>query len=336
MRSESRTIPCGATSFCSVGKGVTFAKKDEEGAVIDRFTFNPYSGQQFAHWYWGKLAFDVAGIKMRKDVIPALKDHDSDKLVGEIDVMSVDGAIVEFSGDFLDTDDAKKVKSVKKMQWDCSLAFDPESAKIEYVDEEDEERPIVNGEEFSGSGYIVRACEISEVSFCHHGAVPGATSSFSDSDSDKQVTIFLREEEVDEVKIKEDAHKEVLAHFKLMNEMCKDAEFVATSFKSGMSISEFKDALFAKVQAENAELSAKVTELNAEVEELKKIPAPAVSFSGDTDAPAVEAEPETYLEYAKFVAKRDGVSMSKAYALTASEKPELMDSYYTSQRRGAK
>ena len=103
MKSETRNIPSGATSFCSVGKGVTFDKKNEEGEAIDRFTFNPYSGQQFPHWFWGKLAFDVSGMKMRKDVIPALKDHDSDKLVGEIDKMSVEGAVVEFGGDFLDT-----------------------------------------------------------------------------------------------------------------------------------------------------------------------------------------------------------------------------------------
>jgi hypothetical protein len=114
MKTEKRNIPNGATSFCAIGKGVKFAKTNEDSAELDRFTFNPYSGQQFSHWFWGKLAFDVSGMKMRKDVIPALKDHDSDKLVGEIDAMSVYGAVVEFAGDFLDTEDAKKVKSVKK------------------------------------------------------------------------------------------------------------------------------------------------------------------------------------------------------------------------------
>lgn len=318
---ETRKVPASAGRFNAGGANVAVS---EDGK---RFDLVPYAGQQFKHWFWEKLAFDVTGLSMRKTVIPAFKDHNPDKFVGEIDSLQVKNGKVVLSGAFAATPAAEEVRSTKKLEWECSLAFDLGAARIERVG--DDAKTEVNGQKFDGPGHIVREAQIYETSFTFFGAVPGTEVAFNDKKNEVVVevfsTIFSEKGEVmseDLKKNPEDGKAEALGLFKRMNELCEDKAFVAECYEKGMALDQFQSELLKRLQGEKSALSK-------QVEDLRKAPvptgAPAVSFNGQ-QAAAPEAQLD-FVAQAKKLAKEEKIGFTAAASRLAKEDKALYANY---------
>lgn len=305
-KNKTREVPATASQFMA---------PDCEPMVVKEkaFTLTPYSGQQFAHWYWGKMAFEMSGMTLRKPVIPALVDHDSGEIAGQIDSLKNDGGKIELSGSFLETDCASEVIATQKIGWECSLAFDMASAVIEEVGAN--AKTTVNGQEFSGPGVIVRKCQLHECSFTYFGAVPGAAASFSQQMV--PVSVFFQEaamaDPIEVSKAADAARAETLANFKRFTQLCpENPAFVAEQFAKGASVEAFL-----------VELSARRA---AKIAELQKPPVGAqpASFSGTGDAPATPATPEKgFIELSRDLAKAESLTLRDAMSKLARTQPEL-------------
>jgi hypothetical protein len=303
-RTQTRTIdiPRNACQFAAASASV-------DG---DRFTLVPFAGQQFAHWYWGQMTFDIEGMSLRKNVIPAFKDHDPSQLVGEIDDVKV-GKSFEVSGTFLDTEAAKQIRATQKLEWECSLAFDLGSATIEEV--QSNQKAEVNGQSFSGPGFIVRKAALCEVSFTFFGQVPGTKTKFA---NDEVLKVSVQQQEVimsDEA-TKVDGRAEALGLFAKMNEMSEDKAFVAECFAKGMTIEAFQSALIKQQTEKIAKLSADLAAKSKQAEGV-----PALTFSAEQAK--VEEKEMSFVELAHKVAKDEKVSLREAYSKVAHDNPAL-------------
>ena len=323
---KQKTVPGNACSFDAATADVA-----DDGT----FSLTPFSGQVFKHWYWGKMTFDMEGIQMRKKVIPAFKDHDSAQLVGEINSMC-SGDKVILSGRFADTDAAKTIQSVKELEWECSLAFDGQSAVIEEVGEGAEVN--VNGTKFMGPGTVIRNAPLYECSFTHFGAVPGTETSFSEVGPEQVVSVrsinsSFKEDFMSDDLIKqaqEDASRETLSRFSKMSEMSDDKAFVAEAFEQGLSIEEFQTSLIAKQADQIAELKAKVEDLLANAE----AQVDGEEFSAEADP--TPAEDLDFVQTAHKFAKDEGLSIGEAYSRVARANPELYSKHIENAPGGKK
>lgn len=305
-KNKTREVPANASQFMA---------PDCEPMVVKekQFTLTPYSGQQFAHWYWGKMAFEMSGMSLRKPVIPALVDHDSSEIAGQIDSLKSDGGKIKLSGSFLETDCASEVIATQQIGWECSLAFDMKSAVIEEVGAN--AKTTVNGKEFAGPGVIVRKCQLHECSFTYFGAVPGAAASFSQQMV--PVSVFFQEaampDQTELSKAAEAARAETLANFKRFTELCpEDPVFVSAQFAKGSSVEAFL-----------VELSARRA---AKIADLQKPPVGSTpaNFSATGDSPATPPAPEKgFIELAREIAKTESLTLREAMSKLARTQPDL-------------
>lgn len=310
-----------------------FAEVEAGEGEKSKFRLTAYKGQIFSHWYWGQLAFDISGMRMAKDVIPALRDHNSDKIVGAIDSGSFKDAIV-FEGEFEDTAHAQEIRATKKLKWESSLAFDMGSAVIEEVGRD--ATVEVNGQQFKGPGFVVREAAIYEVSFTLFGAAPETEAeTFGQGEKTINVSInrkdsVMTQEEKDQAE--KNGRENSVGLFKKMKELCpNDPAFVAEQYEAGVSIEEFTASLNAKIAKENAELKA-------ENEKLKASKAGKPEGEGDEGRdPLTFAGREhgqkgkgTFMEQAKAYAEEHKCSMTTAFSRVASVDPEAYEKHLES------
>jgi len=292
----------------------------------ERFTLVPFSGQVFDHFWWGKMTFDAEGIQMRKNVIPAFKDHSSGELVGEIDSIEKKDGRVELSGKFLDTEAAREIKLAERLEWECSLAFDLSTAVIEEVGESAEVE--VNGAKFSGPGTVIREAKLHEISFTHFGAVPDTETSFKEGKK-ISVSIFSEEETMSEdlKKAQDEAKAEAFGLFSEMSAICEDKTFVAECYEKKMSIQEFQTALIDKQKSELSKLNDQLVEANKKIDEAKNEGVQAADFTPQEGDGNADEDPKSFTEMAHEIAKTEKISIRDAYSRVAKSNPDLYEDH---------
>lgn len=147
--------------------GVTFTDGDA-GVDDNRFKIIAYSGGVISnHWFWGNLAFDLAGIRFNKKKTPVLEEHDRASRIGFTEKQSVNGNII-VEGKFLGNSNAQRLRSDMKdgFPMQASIYLPPDV--IEHV--KDGESVDVNGHKLKGPGTVFRKGKIREVSMCTLGA----------------------------------------------------------------------------------------------------------------------------------------------------------------------
>jgi hypothetical protein len=311
MMDKIKTAPSEASQFRMGSTDVEL----EEGAST--FSMKPYKkGQVVEHFYWGAFVFETSSMKMRKDNIPALIDHDTAKLSGRIDAMDTSGDHVEFSGEFLDNDNAKYVKDGRGLM-ETSLRFDLDNTDAEYVVEGAEVE--VDGFSHQGPLYVFRNAPIMESSFTLFGHVPDTVTSF-----------VKQENNMADAPNTADVRASVQSDLSKMSAMCGDANFVLECFNKGMNIEQFSSELLGKQAEEIKSLTEKNEALELEVSEFKKKEssatsgASAVQFSSSENQ-AGESEEVEVKDFMGAISKfkKDGLGHREALVKASREFPEL-------------
>lgn len=141
------------------------------------------TGNAIAHWYWGSIVHDFAGMRHR-DSIPIDYDHNSSDpigLIGAFDVREGDlylGGSLESieKGDVADKLIRRRGRGIP---YQSSIFFDPETAVFEELREGFSAE--VNGRTIDGPAVIVREWDLRGVAVTTHGKDIGTESKFSAS-----------------------------------------------------------------------------------------------------------------------------------------------------------
>lgn len=147
------------------------ALKDGEKTSRRKFSMVAHSGKvMLNHWLWGNLAIDLSGVSIGREKKPALREHNSNRIVGWTEGIQIDekrGIVAE--GIFSEkTEDGREALELadEGFPWQASIYIPP--LAIERVKEG--ETAEVNGQKLKGPGTIFRKSVLREVSFCALGA----------------------------------------------------------------------------------------------------------------------------------------------------------------------
>ena len=172
MPYQTENIPKTALRFREGEEPVEILDlKEGEKTTKRKFSMVAHSGKiMLNHWLWGNLAIDLSGVSIGRKKKPALRDHNSNRIVGWTEGINIDekrGIVAE--GIFSEkTEDGRQALELadEGFPWQASIYIPP--LAIERV--KDGETAEVNGQKLKGPGTIFRKSVLREVSFCALGA----------------------------------------------------------------------------------------------------------------------------------------------------------------------
>lgn len=159
--SEPSTEPSGAPATPA-----TPAMKD--AAKPRRFSILAHTGQIVDRWF-GRMVFDLEGMRVEKTSIPALRDHEAGRIVGYTDSHSKNKAGLLLHGVVSQsTADGREVLALAEegFPWQASIGVKSESITELKAGASME----VNGVTVEGPLYVVTQSTVQEISFCPLGA----------------------------------------------------------------------------------------------------------------------------------------------------------------------
>ena len=186
-------------SACQLRFGECELKQGDGGK--NEITVLARSGGSIEHWYWGKVAHDLSGLKA-KDHVTLDYCHDDGEVLGYLDKRAVTDKGLEMSGvliPFKEGDRASEVlhKSKAGVNYESSINFGGDGIKFERV--EKGKVAQVNGKEFAGPGVIIREWPLRGVAVCPYG-YDGNTESKALTNSSKTYKAFEFSNPKNEVK----------------------------------------------------------------------------------------------------------------------------------------
>lgn len=179
QNNKTENIPKSALRFKEEEVPVEILASKEDGKPDKRkFSMVAHSGKiMLNHWLWGNLAIDLSGVSIGREKKPALREHNSNRIVGWTEGIAIDekrGIIAD--GIFSEkTEDGRQALELadEGFPWQASIYIPP--LAIERVREG--ETAEVNGQKLKGPGTIFRKSVLREVSFCALGADENTSAS---------------------------------------------------------------------------------------------------------------------------------------------------------------
>lgn len=169
-----------SSSIASLSLAATAVSLDLEAKAGDGSTSRPrfeivgYTGAPMnVMGFYSPVILDLSGLRAASQEIPALRDHDTSRIVGQTDSVKI-GTDVRLSGIITgENSDATEVRSQSKngFKWQASIGAD--IVRREFLDAG--KRATVNGREITGPMLIAREALLKEISFVALGA-DGQTS----------------------------------------------------------------------------------------------------------------------------------------------------------------
>jgi len=308
-----------------------------------------YRGDIIKHWYWGNLAFDMAGLHFDKPRTPGLIDHMTSKRL----TYSTERAIEPetfIAGPFLENNNAKELENDIKngFPFQASLSLLPEI--VEQI--EDGESVEVNGKMLKGPGAVFRKAAIYEISAVVFGAFSN-TESAEYNDNNTNVTFKMKEtlmSDKDKTKLtleqfksdhaelysqvfemgKADGGKSSIERFARLQKACgDDNELIVNCFSEGLDTGDAMAKRIEKLSAEKTELAQKLAEKESGVGNL---PDPALSEFNNQPAPATPGKEKQFDEK-----KATDVQLKEHYSKDQDLQDEFTcaDAYIASVRHPA-
>jgi len=195
-KTGSNSAPIGACMFVRPVETLADAGGGDNNGG---FRIVAYSGEVITgHWYWGNIAFDLAGQKFAKDKTPILAEHNRESRIGFSTKQEINDKII-VEGSFLSNPEARQLKSDMSEGFPMQASVYNVPEVIEHVEAGDSVE--VNGHKLDGPGTVFRRATIHEVSMCTLGA-DGNTESqaIAAGDKDKKIefeTVSNKETEMD-------------------------------------------------------------------------------------------------------------------------------------------
>ena len=336
---ESQSIPQGALRFKEEDIPVEVAELQEGNKKQRRFSMVAHSGKAMLnHWYWGNFAIDLKGISIGRKQKPALRDHNSNRIVGWSEDIRIDetkGIIAE--GIFSEkTEDGKEALALAEegFPWQASIYIPP--LVIERIGEGEE--ADVNGYKLKGPGTIFRKSILREVSFCALGADENTSASaLKDKGDNINLDVEVienksKKKEVKEVEISELTLETLRAdRSDLVDALLKEGKEIGSKEGVAMGVKEERERILG-IQ-EHAKAFGKMDDLASEM--IKQGVSVDVALGKFKDkrladleaqapkSPGPNASPEdisklSHLDRAKAYQKEHGGSMTDALKATAN------------------
>jgi hypothetical protein len=159
-------IPANACRLADTQE-VAIGKKSEGGGGSRSFSMLALTGKTLDHWWFGKLAIELSGIRWKARV-GILKDHDTEQRLGVAETVRVEpGRGLVADGRLIDNEHSRAVLA------DHDGGF-PWQASVYLVGEEvqilgENEAATVNGQSVQGPAAVFRRSNLREISFCALG-----------------------------------------------------------------------------------------------------------------------------------------------------------------------
>lgn len=143
---------------------------DDKKAKCATFKMEAYTGAKMQLGYWpSPVVVDVAGISVSEKSRPILMNHDPLKIVGHTSSVKVVGGSLFVDGVISGTGEAaQEVVGASKNGFPWQASIGASVKKTEFIEEG--EKAEANGQSFDGPVYIIRQCNLGEISFCALGA----------------------------------------------------------------------------------------------------------------------------------------------------------------------
>jgi len=185
---DSVAIPRRALFLRDSTSDVLLAQDDQ---TKNRFEMVALTGKPLAHWYFGTLAIDLAGVRM-KQRLPVLKDHDAEQRLGYTTAMRNEpGRGIVAEGRLLQRSPAAQQvlsDSADGFPWQASTYL--QASKMERLS--DGQTANVNGYEVAGPATIFRESTLREVTFTALGVDDDTSATpLSANGADDQVAVLL-------------------------------------------------------------------------------------------------------------------------------------------------
>ena len=181
-KSDHRQIPTAATHMAAGPFQFATASEDKTEGVPVSMRLRGLDA--INHWYWGRIVHDMAGLSIHKDRLPVDYCHDPGQILGYLDKfetaegLTVSGRI--FPADDQQADKVHRMHS-RGVPYESSMDWADPDTLLEWIPEG--ATTAVNGQQFSGPGYVVRKWSLRGAAICPYGADKYATTNFSAGDT---------------------------------------------------------------------------------------------------------------------------------------------------------
>ena len=164
-----KDVPKSALQFAMGVVNIAKLQEGEDQDTARRFEMVAHSGAIMPSPWFGQIAVDLEGVKVNRQDLPALRNHEDDRIVGHTEKITVDtdqGILAEGIMHPFTTDGADVLALADNgFPWQTSVYVPP--TRVEDVSAGAETE--VNGHKFVGPGIILRESVLREVSFCALG-----------------------------------------------------------------------------------------------------------------------------------------------------------------------
>lgn len=164
---------------------------DETTTALPRFKMTAYTGGLMSpRGYYYPVVAVIEGMKILSQNSPVLRDHDTNRIVGDTDLIEIRGIKVYAEGDVSGVgDDAQEVAGTGKngFPWQASCGWTIPEGQLEFVDKGI--KTTINGKTFTGPLYIARQSLIREISFVVFGADNKTTAAVEGQSSSHSSTL---------------------------------------------------------------------------------------------------------------------------------------------------
>lgn len=166
----------------STGELIAIAAAEGDAASkLPRFKMVAYTGGlMYPRGFYYPVVIDLVGLQIGKQTKPILRDHNTDRIVGNSDKVEIAGIRLLVEGDVSGIgDDAQEVLATAKnnFPWQSSVGARPLPGQLKFVDEG--EKVTANGQVFTGPLYIARKSVLNEISFVVFGGDNKTSASVS-------------------------------------------------------------------------------------------------------------------------------------------------------------
>jgi hypothetical protein len=332
---KTENIPKAALRFREADEPVAIlASNDAEKTNRRKFSMVAHSGRiMLNHWLWGNLAIDLSGVSIGREKKPALREHNSNRIVGWTEGITIDekkGIVAE--GIFSEkTEDGREALELadEGFPWQASIYIPP--LAIERVKEG--ETAEVNGQKLKGPGTIFRKSVLREVSFCALGAdeYTSATALKERAETiDLDIEIIKnKNEEVEDMELSEltleilKAERpdlaESLAKASLDAAVKKERERVLAILKEAKGFEGMEDLASEAIQKGDSVEAAVGKFKDKRLAELEKNAPSNLGPDADKD---LSKKQKTHIERARVYKEEHSCSMTEALRATAEKRKQ--------------